>query len=41
MLYPVIVVPDRVNGGLHEILTVEVLMKEEDKSPTANKGPNA
>ena len=39
MLYPVIAVPGRVNGGLHEMLTVEELMKEEDKSPTANKGP--
>ena len=28
MLYPVICVPGRVNGGLHEILIVEELMKE-------------
>ena len=39
MLYPVIVVPGRVNGGLHEMLTVEELMKDEDKSPTEDKGP--
>ena len=39
MLYPVIVVPGRVNGGLHEMLIVEGLMKEWDKSPTEDKGP--
>ena len=39
MLYPVIAVPGRVNGGLHEMLIVEELMKDEDKSPTENKGP--
>ena len=39
MLYPVIAVPGRVNGGLHEMLTVEELMKDEDKSPTEDKGP--
>ena len=39
MLYPVIVVPGRVNGGSHEMLTVEELMKDEDKSPTEDKGP--
>ena len=27
-LYPVISVPGRVNGGLHEMLTVEESMKE-------------
>ena len=39
MLYPVIAVPGRVNGGLHEMLTVEELMKEWDKPPTEDKGP--
>ena len=39
MLYPVIAVPGRVNGGLHEMLTVEELMKECDKSTTEDKGP--
>ena len=39
MLYPVIAVPGRVNGGLHEMLTVEESMKDEDKSPTEDKGP--
>ena len=35
-----IVVPaGRVNGGLHEMLIVEELMKDEDKSPTEDKGP--
>ena len=34
MLYPVIAVPGRVNGGLHEMLTVEELEKQEDKLPT-------
>ncbi len=28
ILYPMILVPGRVNGGLHVILTVEELMKE-------------
>ena len=41
MLYPVIAVPGRVNGGLHEMFTVEELIKEEDKSPTKDKGPEA
>ena len=41
MLYPVIVVPGSVNGGLHEMLTVEELMKEENKSLTEDKGPEA
>ena len=40
MLYPVIAVPGRVNGGLHEMLIVEELMKEEDKSLTEDKGPD-
>ena len=39
MLYPVIVVPGRVNGGLHEMLTVEESMKDEYKPPTKVKGP--
>ena len=39
MIYPVIAVPGRVNGGLHEMLTVEKLMKDENKSPTEDKGP--
>ena len=39
MLYPVIDVPGRVNGGLHEMWTVEELMKDEEKSPTGNKEP--
>ena len=39
MSYPVIAVSGRVNGGLHEILTVERLMKECDKSPTDDKAP--
>ena len=39
MLYPVIAVPGRVNGGLHEMLIVEELMKDEDKSPTEDKCP--
>ena len=39
MLYPVIAVPGRVNGGLHEMLIVEKLMKEEDKSFTSDKEP--
>ena len=39
MLYPVIVVPGRVNGGLHEMFTVEELMKDEDKLPTEDNGP--
>ena len=39
MLYPVIAVPDRVNGGLHEMLTVEKSMKDEYKPPTEDKGP--
>ena len=39
MLYPVIAVPGRVNGGLHEMFTVEELMKDEDKSPTEKREP--
>ena len=39
MLYPVICVPGRVNGGLHEILIVEESMKEYDKSSTEDNGP--
>ena len=39
MLYPVIAVPGRVNGGLHEMLMVVELMKDEDKSPTEDKRP--
>ena len=39
MLYPVIAVPGRVNGGLHEMFTVEELKKECDKSTTEDKGP--
>ena len=39
MLYPVIAVPGRVNGGLQEMLIVEELMKDEHKSPTEDKGP--
>ena len=39
MLYPVIAVPGRVNGGLHEMFIVKELMKDEDKSPTEDKGP--
>ena len=39
MLYPEIAVPGRVNGGLHEMLTVEELMKDEDKSPTEDNDP--
>ena len=38
MLYSKIAVPGRVNGGLHEMWTVEELMRE-DKLPTENKGP--
>ena len=34
MLYPVIAVPGRVNGGLHEMFTVVKLRNEEFKSPT-------
>ena len=34
-----IAVPGRVNGGLHEMLIVEELMKDENKSPTEDKGP--
>ena len=41
MLYPVIVVPGRVNGGLHEMLTLEGSMKDEAKSLTEDKGPEA
>ena len=32
-------VPGRVNGGLHEMLTVEESMKVYDKSPTEDRGP--
>ena len=39
MLYPVIAVPGRVNGGLHEMLIVEELMKDEDKLPMEDKVP--
>ena len=39
MLYPVISVPGRVNGGFHEILIVEELMKEQDKQSTEDNGP--
>ena len=39
MLYPVIAVPGRVNGGLHDMLRVEESMKDEEKSPTEDKGP--
>ena len=39
MLYPVICVPGRVNGGLHEILIVEESMKEYDKALTEDNGP--
>ena len=39
ILYPMILVPGRVNGGLHVILTVEELMKEYDKPPTDDNGP--
>ena len=39
MLYPVISVPGRVNGGLHEMLTVEELMKEWDKPTGGDKAP--
>ena len=34
-----ILVPGRVNGGLHVILTVEELMKEYDKPTTDDNGP--
>ena len=39
MLYPVIAVPGRVNGGLHEMLTVEESVKDEYKPPTEDKDP--
>ena len=38
MLYPVICVPGRVNGGLHEILIVEHVIIEFDIS-TEDTGP--
>ena len=38
MLYPVISVPGRVNGGLHEILAAS-LIKEYCIVPTENNGP--
>ena len=39
MLYPVICVPVRVNGGFHEILTLEELINLWDISPTDDNGP--
>ena len=39
ILYPMILVPGRVNGGLHVILTAEELMKECDKPTTDDNGP--
>ena len=38
MLYPVIAVPGRVNGGLHEML-IEVALMNADKLPTEGNGP--
>ena len=40
MLYPVIAVPGRVNGGLHEMLTVERLIVNDIKSLTYDNGPD-
>ena len=39
MLYPLIVVPGRVNGALHETLREEELMNDEKKSLTKDKEP--
>ena len=40
MLYPVIVVPGRVNGGFHEVMILlELSLKREKTSPTGDKGP--
>ena len=39
MLYPIISVPGRVNGGFHEMFTVDELIKERDNPATIDKGP--
>ena len=39
MLYPVISVPGRVNGGLHEILIESVVVVVYDKPYTEDNGP--
>ena len=39
MLYPVICVPGRVNGGFHEILRLLELIKSWDITPTDDNGP--
>ena len=41
MLYPVIAVPGRVNGGLHEMLTVERSTVKDIKSLTHDNGPDS
>ena len=39
MLYPVICVPGRVNGGFHEISRLAELIKKSDISITDDNGP--
>ena len=39
MLYPIIAVPGRVNGGVHEMLTADELIKEGDNPTTNDKRP--
>ena len=39
MLYPVICVPGRVNGGFHEILRLEESLKSWDISTIDDNGP--
>ena len=41
MLYPMIAVPGRVNGGLHEILTVDEFINSSDNLFTGNKAPKS